>query len=365
MKIAYFSCSSGAAGDMIMAACIDAGLSKNALEKALKKHLKLQGWKLKVAAVERKHFPALQLDVVGDKQFESPAHMARLFKSSTLPARVKERALRILDTLVRAEAKVHGVPVDRVHFHEINSLDTVIDIAGASLALDMLKIDAVCASPLNVGRAAPATIEIAKEMKVPVYSGTAAFELATPTGMAILSTIASFGPMPVITLERSGRGAGSQVIPDIPNVLQVLIGTADGKQAKEDGYAEDAVLILETNIDDMDPRIYPYVIERAFAAGARDAWLTPVIMKKGRPGILLSVLCTDETEAAITRIIFEETTTLGVRRIPCSRHVLRRRLEAGKKTAFLPGGKARTRIEFEEAKKRALRSGKPLSRFIQ
>lgn len=347
---------------MIIASLISAGLSAATLERRLKAALKTGGWTLKTAAVTRYHYPAILLTVKGDKQFDSPFEILRILKRSSLPAWSRSKAVAVIETLIEAESKVHGVPRGHVHFHELNSIDTLIDAAGACLAVELLGIDTVLSSPLNTGRPAPASLEIIKKFAVPVYSDNHRFELSTPTGTAIIANISEgFGPMPEMTVKSAGFSAGTQVIEGKQNILQSFIGESRGTAAIP---GSDEVILLETNIDDMDPRVYPYVTELLLKAGAKDAWLTQIIMKKGRPGITLSVLCAPEKEGELSSLIFRETTTLGIRRLPVQRRTLPRLTRGMIKSAMLAGKEKKSSIEFEAAKKLALRTGKPLKDIL-
>jgi uncharacterized protein (TIGR00299 family) protein len=357
-KIAYCNCASGIAGDMLLAAFIDTGISFRTLERLLKQRLRFDDFGLRVSTVQRHHASARRLDVKGDRTFSSPFEMRRIIARSTLAPATRNRALAILDRLIRAESRVHGVPEDKVHFHELNSVDTLIDVTGSCLVLELSGVEEVYSSPVNIGNPAPATVEIVKDCKIPVYSTTPRYELATPTGMAIISTVTRrFGAMPLMELQRSGQGAGTLELEERPNLLKVFIGTAGGATGY---FKEDTVAVLSTNIDDMDPRIFPYVIERLLAAGARDAWLTQLLMKKGRPGIQLSVIADEEKEEQLAAIIFSETTTLGIRR----RYVLEREVGKGTKTARLPGGGRRIKSEFEVMRKRAAKKKVPLAEIL-
>ena len=363
MKTAYFNCSSGIAGDMILASLIDAGLSARQLGGKLKNALKIPGWRLSVSECERHHMPAKLLKVKGDVSFDSPRQMRNIITRAAFTGAAKKNMLSILDTLVLAESRVHNVPAGKVHFHELNSIDTLIDISGACLALEMLGIAQVQASPINVGRPAPATLKIITEKKTPVYSTIPDVELATPTGIAIITTLAtSFGDMPCLHPEKAGFGAGEKILAGIPNLLSVIIGTTRPQPA---GYDMDETVLLETNIDDMDPRLYPYVTEKLFSAAAKDVWLTQVLMKKGRPGIVLSVLCAAQQEKELIDIIFKETTTLGIRRSLHPRYTLKREKKDDEKIALLPNGKTRKKSEFEDARQKALKSSHPLRNILR
>lgn len=357
MKIAYVDCSAGIAGDMFMAALIDAGLSAKKLEAALKKELGIAGWKLVVTQKQQGHARATHVDVVGGHiHFDSPDHMLRLITKSGFPDAIKRSAMAVLDNLIDAEAAVHRVNRHNVHFHELNSIDTIVDVVGACAGLEMMGIKELYASPIMMGSPAPATMQMLARHRVTVTNHPALHEAATPTGTALMLTLARQPEsVPVMRVSATGRGAGSMETPGRPNIVKVIIGDYAGSVLEED-----AQVVLETNIDDMDPRIFPYVIEKLLEAGARDAWLTQVLMKKGRPGMVLSAISDIEHENALMDIIFSETTTLGIRRIPCSRRVLKRRPLRGKKTAILPDGSSRTRTEFESSKTAARASKKPL-----
>ena len=282
--------------------------------------------------------------------------------------------------LAEAEAKAHGVGMEEVHFHEVGAVDSIIDIAGTCLAVEMLKPDKIFFSALNLGSGtvktahgvlpvpAPATAELIKG--IPAYQSAFPAELTTPTGAALAATLADgFGPMPLMEVKAAGSGAGDIELSGMPNLLRVFMGEQDGGG----GYEEDTVVLVETNIDDMDPRVYEYVIERLFEAGALDAWLTPVIMKKSRPAVTLSALSEPGKKSAIIDIIMEETTTFGVRISEYSR----RKLARGFKETATPGGSVRVKVgqkngkilkavpEYEDAKAAAKRSSIPLKDLLK
>lgn len=357
MKVAYVDCSAGIAGDMFMAALIDAGLPAKKLEAALKKELGISGWKLSVTQKTQGHAAATHVDVVGGGiHFHSPGHMLRLIRKSGFSAAVKRSAIAVLDNLIEAEASVHRVNRRSVHFHELNSIDTIVDVVGACAALEMMGIKQLFASPITIGSPAPATMQMLAAHQVLVTNTHALHEAATPTGTALMLTLSRQPEhIPSIRVSATGRGAGTMETPGRPNIVKIIIGESPGAV-----LAEDTLAILETNIDDMDPRVYPYVMEKLIAAGARDAWLTQVLMKKGRPGIVLSAITGPEHENTLMDILFSETTTLGIRRIPCTRRVLARHQSSRGKTAVLPDGMSRTRTEFEHSKTSARALKKPL-----
>ena len=358
MKIAYINCSNGVSGDMLLSAFISAGVKHSELENLLKRSLKLKGWNLRVERNRVFHVPVMKTEVLGDHRFRSPAEIRKIIAKSSFSPELKDRCLRILNSLVQAEAKVHRVPLTGVHFHELNSIDTLIDIAGACLCLDLANVKEVYASPVNIGSPMPAAMEILRERKVPVFSSDTSFELTTPTGAAIISEIVSrFGDMPEMKIEASGFGSGTKKSSKGFSLLKLFVG----ETAQESAVFGDEVILLETNIDDMDPRIYPYVTEKLFSAGAKDVWMTQVLMKKGRPGIVLSALSSPDYEKKLVDVLFRETTTLGIRRFAVPRYILKRKVRGDRKIGFLGKGKAKVKSEFEIVKREAHESGRPLS----
>ncbi|NIP97587.1 MAG: nickel pincer cofactor biosynthesis protein LarC, partial [Akkermansiaceae bacterium] len=336
MRTAYFDCFSGISGDMCLGALIDAGVSADALRKCLGK-LPLKSFELDIKKVSRAGIKATAV-TVRDTSRQSPARrfsdVRDIISRSKLPQHIKERGLAIFEALFRAEARVHGSRYDRVHLHELGAVDALVDILGTLILLDSLGIGQVYASAVNLGSGtvrtehgelpvpAPATVELLRD--IPSYGSDTGFELTTPTGAVIISTLsAGFGPMPQMRVRETGYGAGKKNLKTRPNVLRVLIGDgAGGDQA--------GLVVLETNIDDMNPQIFPHVMDRLFGAGALDVWLTQIIMKKGRPAVTLSVLCEEPKRGELTGIILRETTTLGVRFWGVSRSALERRMRTVK-----------------------------------
>lgn len=346
---------------MILASLINAGVNPGELEESLKKNLKVNGWKLRVSNNSSIHFPVTTLTVEGKKHFSSTKEIAGIIKNSSFSNDLKVKGLSIFGTLVKAEAKVHEVPEDRVHFHEINSIDTLVDIMGAVVCLDKLKIEKVISSPVNLGSQMPATIEIVKTKKLPVFSSDSSFEMTTPTGAAIISALANeFGEMPLLKVEKYGFGSGTKKLSKGFSIMKVVVGIEE----KIGEFDTDLSVLLETNIDDMDPRIYPYVMEKLFSAGAKDVWFTQVLMKKGRPGIILSALCSGENEQKLAEIIFSETTTLGIRRFSVPRYILKRKLTGDKKIAYFSDGKRKIKSEYEVIRNKALKSGQSISDLL-
>ena len=322
MKVAYFDCPSGAAGDMIMASLLDAGVSLERLRVELAK-LALPGWSLVARQVMKGAFRATKVDVEIDagahRHHRSLRDILDILERSALDPSVKGRAARIFTRLADAEARAHGSDRESVHFHDVGAVDAVVDVTGGIIALDIAGAQAVHVSALPIGGGtvggphgripvpAPGTAELLRGFPV-VDTGVKA-ELVTPTGAAILTTLAaSAGKMPALTVEAVGYGAGTMDLPGTPNVLRCFLGrTADGPAGDE------TVLQVETTIDDMSPQLYETLIERVFEAGALDVFLQPVIMKRGRPGVVVTALCAPEQVGNLSRALFEESTTIGVR----------------------------------------------------
>jgi hypothetical protein len=322
MKIAYFDCPSGAAGDMIIAALVDAGAPLDALRSELRK-LPLEGWELVAREVRKGAFRATKVDVEIDPHAH-PQHRAlgdvlALLERSGLGAAVREKAARVFTRLADAEARAHGTTRDRVRFHDVGAVDAIVDVAGACVGLELLGVQAVHVSELPLGGGvvdgphgqvpvpAPGTAELLRGFPV-VDTGVKA-ELVTPTGAAILTTLAlSAGRMPAMTVAAVGYGAGTLDLPGIPNVLRCFVGeTVDAAPGDE------TILQVETTIDDMSPQLYEPLIERLFEAGALDVFLQPVVMKRGRPGVVVTTLCAPDRIDDLSRVLFEETSTIGVR----------------------------------------------------
>ena len=320
MKTAYFDCFSGISGDMTLGALVDAGVGIDALRAGLAK-LRLTGYEVKAEKVNRSGIAATKAHVVIDRKSQSTRHLSDILdiiEGSPLSPAVKEKSGRIFKRMAEAEAKVHGTVPDKIHFHELGAIDAIADIVGSVIGLELLGITRIITSSVNVGSGtvqtshgifpipAPATAELLKG--IPFYQSSTQFELATPTGAAIISTLCdSSGSLPAMTVDRIAYGAGDKDFPDRPNVLRLMIGEL------AHNYEEDASIVIETNIDDMSPQVYDYVIEKLMVQGAHDVYLSPIIMKKGRPAILLSVLADRSKSDALLDVIFHETTSIGVR----------------------------------------------------
>jgi len=381
VKVAYFDCQAGASGDMILGALVDAGYPVAALEETLGR-LGVSGWRIEARAVERAGLRGTQLVVETDRHqhFRDLGGMLDPIKRGGLPAGVKERATAILRRLAEAESRVHRVPVEDVHFHEVGALDTLVDVVGVVAGLAALGIETVHVSALPLGGGSvetahgrlpvptPATAELLRGF--PVYDNGVQAELVTPTGAAILTTLATPGRLPPMTLESLGSGAGTRELP-IPNLLRVLIGEASGAEGGEP--ETETLATIETTIDDMSPQLYEPLVERLLEAGALDVYLTPVIMKRSRPAIVLTALAAPERASDLAALLFRETTTIGVRWGEVRRARLPREL-VRVETAFGPvtfkvsrlGGRAVTATpEFEEVRRIADERGLPVRAVLQ
>jgi hypothetical protein len=374
-RLAYLDCFSGISGDMLLGALVDAGLSLDALRVELAK-LPLTGYRLDAAKTERSGIAATKLTVELEEAAQLHRRLSdilRLIERSGLPANDKERSSAVFRRLADAEARVHGVEPDAVEFHEVGAVDAIVDITGAVVGLRLLEVDELYCSPLPAGGGtargahgqlpvpAPATLELLAQAGAPLAAGPDIdMELVTPTGAAIVTTLARF-QRPAMSLRATGYGAGARDIEGRPNVLRVWLGDALGRPAM--------MLLIETNIDDMNPEIYGYAQERLFEAGAADVWLQSIQMKKNRPGVLLSVLCAIEREDAVVATLLRETSTLGVRVREVSRHEAEREIvefksslgPAAAKVKRLPGLPPTVAPEFEVCARLAVNSGLPLA----
>lgn len=373
MKICYLDAFSGIAGDMTVGALLDAGADQAALIDGLAGLG--TGASFRVEKTTRRGIAASKfyIDAVDTKKHRHLPHILDMIGASTLPEPVKQNSARVFQKLGEAEAKVHGVAIDKVHFHEVGAVDSICDIAGACLGFHLLAIDEIYASAINVGSGTaktehgvlpvptPATAELLAGK--PVYARGPAMELTTPTGAAIASTLArDFGTLPPMNLIATGYGAGDRDFPDNANVLRVLIG--------ERGGATEAttVAVLEANIDDSSPQVLGYAMEKLLARGALDVTLEPVFMKKNRPGMLLRVIARPEDREAIAALIFAETTTLGLRIYDAQRRVKTRRIIE----VDIAQGRVRIKIagdgsfapEYEDCKRLAQESGLPLKEIL-
>jgi uncharacterized protein (TIGR00299 family) protein len=375
MKTAYFDTIGGVSGDMTLGAFVSAGIAVNDLIQELS-GLQLTGFELQARHIERNGIVAVKVDVVISEQPHYHRHLKdieELIDRGTLNGAVKERAKKIFRTVAAAEATVHNTDIEKVHFHEVGAIDSLIDIVGAAICIEKLGIQRIYSSPVKTGSGGfvnsqhgklpiptPATMEILKGYPT-VLTGIP-YELATPTGAAIIRTL-SDGMLASenMTVERIGYGAGGREISEVPNLLRLLIGELAPEYSTED------LVSIETNLDNMNPELYPYVIEQLLSAGALDAYLIPILMKKGRAGMILSTLVERARIDTLLAVLFSETTTLGVRLQPVGRKKLPRQMRTIDTSfgsvnvkAVLHEGKEHLHVEFEECKRIAQQHKLPL-----
>lgn len=429
MKTAYFDCIAGASGDMILGALIDVGLSLETLEARLDA-LHLPDFKLAARRIAKNAFSATKVDViVADQVPERPLRdILQIIEESDLTLTIKEQAVAIFRKIGAAEASIHGASLEEVHLHELGGVDTIVDVVGALVGLDELGVARVVVSPIPLGRGfirgahgqiplpAPATVALLRG--IPVVGSPLEVETVTPTGAALLASLGDdFGAIPAMKLESVGYGAGSRDLP-IPNVLRLLIGEGLPEIAARTQYNAEhnhthphthnepehshhthghihgspemphrypshthihscldtaTLKVLETNIDDLNPEAYEYVMDTLFAAGALDVFFAPIQMKKNRPGTLLRVLCRPEDVNDLVRILFVETSTLGVREQTVNRHALTRTIKPVEtcygpvhvKIADLGQGQVKSAPEYEDCRRLAQHSGVPLREVYQ
>jgi hypothetical protein len=380
MKALYFDLIGGASGDMILGALVDAGVSVKKLQELLG-GLQITEFELKVKTVTKNGFSAKKLDVlVADQPPERHLkEIKKLIRNSSLTESIQNRAIRIFQRIAEIEAGIHNVPVEQVHLHELGGTDTIIDITGTLLALDLLGITEIYSSPVPLGKGfiagahgqiplpSPATTALLNG--VPIYGRDIESELVTPTGAALLvDLVDEFGPLPPMTLSAVGYGAGGRDLP-IPNLLRVLVGEiTTGETA-----TLDQLVILETNLDDLNPEVYPHVIDSLFSAGALDVTLTSIQMKKNRPGTRIEVLCKPSDKDGLRAILFQETSTLGIKQSLVDRFALPRTIQKvqtsyGKvqvKIAETSPGNLKISPEYEDCRKLAQKHKVPITKIYQ
>ncbi len=388
LKIAYLDCSSGISGDMCLGAIVDAGVQIEMIRKGLKR-LAVKGYRIEARRVKREGIAATKVDVIieksGSRNKKSGARtwkdISGIINGSSLPAHIRQKGLTIFKSLFEAEGRVHGTAAGRTHLHELGALDCIVDVFGTLIGLDILGVERVYSSAINLGSGfvevkhgrlqvpAPATSEILRGF--PVYSSDVPYELTTPTGAVLVreATVSQI-TLPLMRIERIGYGAGQKDITGSPNTLRIFVGQDIHFAGPKD---LPKVTIIETNIDDMNPQAYEYVMELLFKAGALDVYLVPVIMKKGRPGIVLTILCEEDKRASITDIVFRETTTIGLRFYEASRAVLDREVieavtEFGRlkmKVSRKSDGTVKFLPEYEDCKRVARKYGVPLAEVMR
>lgn len=373
MKVCYLDAFSGLSGDMLVGALVDAGANGEELMEGLAGLN--TGASFRIEKVKRNGIAGTKFHVDGtdSKKHRHLPHIVKMIQEAPLPAEVQARAVAIFEKLGEAEAQVHGVAIEKVHFHEVGAIDSICDIVGASLGFHLLGIERVACSAINVGAGtvkadhgimpvpAPATARLLEG--IPVYSAGPATELCTPTGAAVAATIGSeFGRMPAMRIEASGFGAGTKDFKEMANLLRVLVG--------EDGSIPESskVRVVEANLDDITPQVIGHTMERLFAEGALDVTVQPVGMKKNRPGVKLTVICRPEDWTRLSRVVFAETTTFGVRAYEADRLLQQRHWEEVEtrfgKVRIKVGGPDSFAPEFEDCRALANHAGVALKTVL-
>lgn len=377
MKIAYFDCFAGAAGDMIVAAMLDAGLDEAFLRDRIAS-LAIHGLEIRIGRVNRAGISAVHFAtaVSGHQHHRGLGDIVEIINRSAICDSAKQRAIAIFERLAVAEGRIHGKDPQEIHFHEVGAVDSIVDIVAVSVGLDALGIERIVASPLSVGGGtiqcahgimpvpAPATAELLKQAQAPVVGGPVDTELLTPTAAAILAhTVSQFGPLPAMRIESIGHGAGTKEFKHLPNVLRLVIGSAD-----DQGTEVDAVCLLECNIDDADGETAGHAMETLMEQGALDVFTTPICMKHGRPAVKLSVLVEPGMTSRIEQVIFAQGLTLGLRKQILQRSILARQWVSVEtdygpiriKIGNLSGKRVFAKPEFADCSNAAAAHGIPL-----
>jgi uncharacterized protein (TIGR00299 family) protein len=382
MKLAHFDCFSGISGDMTLGALVDAGADLATIKSELRR-LDLKGWQISAERVKRGALFAtnVKVETTEKHHHRGLSKILEIIDGAELAPRIKERSTKIFRRLGEAEAKVHQVEIEKVHFHEVGAVDAIIDIVGAAIGFELLGVDEFSCSAFDVGAGtvktahgilpvpAPATAELLRG--APSFSSGVQCELVTPTGAAIATTLASrFAEMPPMKIESVGYGAGSTDLPDRPNVMRLLVGVATATEKGEQW--DPPVIVIEANLDDMSPQIYGYFVEQALAAGALDVFSSSVQMKKNRPGLLVTLLAEPENLNRLIDLVFRETTTIGVRTHEVRRRTLKREIvavetplgEIRMKISRLNGTMLNAAPEYEDCQRLAAQKGIPLKEVL-
>ncbi len=372
----YFDCFAGISGDMTLGALVSAGVDERALVEQVKL-LNVSNFDLTFEQVDRSGISATRA-IVRTGHEHHHRHLSDIHKiifDSQLADKIKDRAAQIFTRLAEAEARVHNVPIEKVHFHEVGAVDAIVDVVGACIGFDLLGVQRFVCSALHVGSGMvemehgrfpvppPAVAELLRQ--APIYATDITGELVTPTGAAIVSSVCElYGPLPPMRVERTGYGAGGREYRKFPNVLRLIVGESDN----DADLSGERLFIVETNIDDASPQMVGHLMEQAFARGALDCFFTPVQMKKNRPGVLISILCRPDEREAMFNLLFTETTTIGARSYEVERRALEREMVTVKteygpidiKVARADGRITTYTPEFEQCRAAAHQAGVPL-----
>lgn len=386
MKVLYYDCFSGISGDMNLGAMLDLGVDPSYLLDELKK-IRIGSYEIQIQRDQRRGIAGTRFEVLTSRE-DSSRHernyrdISRLIQESDLSEEVKDLSLRLFLKIGEAEARVHGCTLEEIHFHEVGAVDSIIDVVGAALCLDYLKADRVLSSAVELGGGvvrcahgilpvpAPATIEMLKG--IPVTSGAAPFEMTTPTGAAILAaTVHSFTDRMNFTPQKIGYGIGTRDT-EIPNVLRLYLGELEEDEPGDDAAQEDAWLV-ECNIDDMNPELYEEVMDALLEKGARDVYLTPILMKKSRPAVTLSIICDSRRKKDMEEVLWYQTTTFGLRSCPIAKTMLKRELSEVEtpygpvtmKHGFFRGRKIKSKPEYADCKRIAREKGVSIREVLE
>ncbi len=389
MKTLYFDCFAGASGNMILGALVALGIDEAELVEKIKL-LDIPNFEIEFSVKDKSGISAVhaEVKVPHEHAHRHLHHIEKIISDSRLPDTVKKRAVEIFTNLAEAEAKIHGIDVKKVHFHEVGAMDAIIDVVGACIGFEMLGIEKFVCSKIHVGSGfakmahgkfpipPPAVAELLKG--APIYSTEIEGELITPTGAAIIKTVCSeFGKLPEMTIEKTAYGAGTREYKDFPNALRLILGTTEEqlritnyelREASEHKVHNSKLVLLETNVDDLSPQILGFVMERAFELGCLDCWFTPIQMKKNRPATMISILCDKDRREILTEMLYRETSTLGVRIKEVERECLPREIvkiktefgEVDVKLARLGEKIVNAKPEYDQIREIALKSNKSL-----
>ncbi|MDD5658496.1 MAG: nickel pincer cofactor biosynthesis protein LarC [Actinomycetota bacterium] len=360
-KILYIDCFSGISGDMMVGALIDLGLDFDFLKEELGK-INIGGYEVKSEKTKKSGISASKfiVETTHDHHHRTYSDILNLINSSSIKKKAKEISISIFDIIATAEAKVHQVEKEKIHFHEVGAVDSIVDIAGTAIGITQLEIREVFCANIPLGKGfvqtmhgllpvpAPATLEILRD--VPVYDGNFDFEVTTPTGAAIAKSLTkSFGGIPLIKVKGTGFGCGTIEKEGPPNLLRLVLGEKSepqGESTDDFKFANENLTLLSTNIDDASPEILGYLMEKLFEEKVLDAWTEPIFMKKNRQAVKVSVLCIKSDVEKILNILFTETSTLGIRRSEIKRYLLQRKFH----TVKLPYGEAKIKVGYKEGK---------------
>ena len=385
MTLAWFGCEAGASGDMFLGALVDAGAPLEVMQSAVDA-VGVEHVALRAREVTRAGLAAIQVEVRAPRSdvVRTWGNIRGLLETADLDDAVRARALDVFARLARAEAAAHRVSPEQVHFHEVGALDAIADVVGSCAGLHALGVQRADASAVAVGSGmvrsehgllpvpAPAVLSLLAEADAPIHAGPVAGEMCTPTGAALLSaTVTRWGGLPPMRVRASGSGAGVRDHDEVPNVLRLVLGEPAELEADDHGRA-DQEIVLESNVDDLDPRLWPAVLAALFKAGASDAWLTPILMKKGRPAHTLSVLTTPEHADAVRRVVFTESSTIGLREHPVAKRALVREMrtvtvdgiDIAVKVALVDGEVANVAPEYDDVAAAAARLGRPVKAVL-